>query len=381
MVFQVEEQRIPSNDVLEAIARGDEIRLSNCTVSGNLDIGRLLGESYDTSKLDFVASEGMTTVTLHQIMVFHNCVFEGDVAFGPTFAEPESLRVIFKRDVSFNSSQFRQQTRFHNAVFTGLAGFDGCVFDGVVALRVARFEASARFRTCRFRGYCLLNDTIFEKDVRFANTHFEKGVNFTHVRFRGSVDFSGAYSASRLVPAYDGVVFVEKRYGEDETFWRFIKQCALEAGHYQLAGETFYNERCANLQHRFHDRELGGEKRPAVRWVTDKIWLLLEFIVGKWLFGYGERPGRVLCAAAIVILASGLVYWLAGSLMFQEHTVQATLGDCLYFSVTTFTTLGFGDYYPQPGHLTRYVVMFETLSGAALTALFVVSLAKRFARS
>jgi hypothetical protein len=55
--------------------------------------------------------------------------------------------------------------------------------------------------------------------------------------------------------------------------------------------------------------------------------------------------------------------------------------DGLYFSVTTFTTLGFGDMYPDQHHLlTRCVAMGEALCGASLMALFVVTLSKRYSR-
>ncbi|MHC5180057.1 MAG: potassium channel family protein [Planctomycetota bacterium] len=52
----------------------------------------------------------------------------------------------------------------------------------------------------------------------------------------------------------------------------------------------------------------------------------------------------------------------------------------LYYSTVTFTTLGFGDFYPAADMLTRVVTMFEALSGACLMALFVVTLSKRFSR-
>ncbi len=55
--------------------------------------------------------------------------------------------------------------------------------------------------------------------------------------------------------------------------------------------------------------------------------------------------------------------------------------DGLYFSIITFTTLGFGDMYPGPEHLlTRCVAMIEALAGVCLMALFVVSLSKRYSR-
>jgi hypothetical protein len=85
-------------------------------------------------------------------------------------------------------------------------------------------------RTADLEGYVLLQKAIFEKEVRLTNTSFGKGVNFAQVRFGDKADFSGVHSRSKAVPQYDGVCFARQRVGEDETFWRFIKQAAQEAG-------------------------------------------------------------------------------------------------------------------------------------------------------
>jgi len=61
---------------------------------------------------------------------------------------------------------------------------------------------------------------------------------------------------------------------------------------------------------------------------------------------------------------------------------QLTLFEGLYYSTTTFTTLGLGDISPgyTENTLTRCITMLEAFSGAFLTALFVVCFWKRFSR-
>ena len=62
--------------------------------------------------------------------------------------------------------------------------------------------------------------------------------------------------------------------------------------------------------------------------------------------------------------------------------VGPTLADlvhCLYFSVVTFTTLGYGDMQPSTMP-AKFLANCESLVGLILVAAFAVCVAKRFAR-
>jgi len=50
--------------------------------------------------------------------------------------------------------------------------------------------------------------------------------------------------------------------------------------------------------------------------------------------------------------------------------------NCLYFSVVTFTTLGYGDLQPAVG-LSRFFVSLEAIIGAFTMALFVYTFARK----
>lgn len=383
MAFHKEKQSVSASRLLQALADGEDIRLSQCTVTGVLDVNRLFdpAERFKTEVLVLTHNHGRKTLTLSQSLVFDKCIFEENLVFSGPWSEPDSVAVEFKADVIFNSSVFKGQVRFRNALFRGAAGFDGCTFGGVVTLKNAAFRGDAKFRTAAFNGYCLLDGAVFDVSARFANTHFARGANFSQVKFLGQTNFDGVYSSSRAVPVYDSIVFRRRRCGEDESFWRFVKQSAQQAGYYQLAGECFYNERCARLWKKFRGPaydSLSPLKKLAHLLLA--VRLLPELIFGRLLFGYGERPVRVLVASALIILLCAFFYSQPHSLICRDGSAGNSFLQGLYFSTITFTTLGYGDLYPAANASSRLVAMAEAVAGGCLMALFVVCLAKRFSR-
>lgn len=384
MAFYREKQNVSASHLLQAIADGEDLRLSQCTITGVLDINRLFDtqEKFQTEKLSLRHEEERKILTIAQPIVFDKCLFEENVVFSGPWSEPDSVTVAFESDAVFNSSVFNGQGRFRNAVFAGVAGFDGCAFGGVVTFKNTSFAGDAKFRTVTFNGYSLFGNCTFKSSARFTNSHFVKGVNFTQTRFLAQTDFSGVYSSSRAVPACEAVHFARRRFGDDESFWRFAKQSAQEAGYYRLAGECFYSERCASLWQKFRgiDYQNLSPIKKFLRWLLS-IRLLPELVFGRFLFGYGERPVHVLLTSAFIIAACAFFYSQQGTLIYRQGLNEnSSFLQGLYFSTITFTTLGYGDLYPDPAGLCRIVAMTEAVAGGCLMALFVVCLAKRFSR-
>ena len=108
--------------------------------------------------------------------------------------------------------------------------------------------------------------------------------------------------------------------------------------------------------------------------------LLPELVFGRLLFGYGERPVRVLIASALVIVLCAFFYSRPDLLIYRGGQVEPSFLQGLYFSTITFTTLGYGDFYPSAHGFCRQFAMAEAAAGGCLMALFVVCLAKRFSR-
>ncbi|MFL7024777.1 pentapeptide repeat-containing protein [Enterovibrio norvegicus] len=104
--------------------------------------------------------------------------------------------------------------------------------------------------------------------------------------------------------------------------------------------------------------------------------------------GYGESPIRVIFFSLALILWCAIIYFYMG-IQFAGETVaysaQQTFADnfwafsdCLYYSVVTFTTLGYGDFIPIG--MSRLIAATEAFTGSFTIALFVVVFVKKMTR-
>ncbi len=107
-----------------------------------------------------------------------------------------------------------------------------------------------------------------------------------------------------------------------------------------------------------------------------KLWMLAF----KWMAAYGESPVRVAVSAFVVIAICATIYASTGVWSNLINEKVFSIPTSLYFSVVTFTTLGYGDYSPVHG-IARITATIEALCGMFLMSLFLVTLVRRFGRS
>jgi uncharacterized protein YjbI with pentapeptide repeats len=109
--------------------------------------------------------------------------------------------------------------------------------------------------------------------------------------------------------------------------------------------------------------------RLAVDWViTFLAWCRSLFL--RITMGYGEKPLRALANAICVIISYAAIYFHFGAV--KNDT---TFLGSLYFSMTTFTTLGYGDMVPNIPF--RLLAASEAMSGILLTGMFLFCLGRR----
>lgn len=104
--------------------------------------------------------------------------------------------------------------------------------------------------------------------------------------------------------------------------------------------------------------------------------------------GYGEAPLRIIGLSIFIIIICAVLYSFTG-LNYQgalqsinsHHSLNENISlflSSLYFSVVTFTTLGYGDF--NPVGISRAIAAFEAFTGSFTIALFVVVFVKKMTR-
>ena len=301
--------------------------------------------------------------------LFENAVFAGSVTFRKaTFPKGAVFKKAkFVGEARFRRATFMQGASFQEVSFASSASFSTATFKGSVSFSQARFGGKTDFIATKFANAAEFMAATFGGDTHFVNAVFEGDVYFHVATFKRNVDFSNAKASGGVCFDLPKGARPFARPEQGEVPYRLAKQSARNQGDYGLAGKYHYAERCV--------AEYGRRKDCGWRLWRPRFWLnWLEFVLVRLLFGYGEKPARVLVAALLIIACSwGLYYALDGI-----NTDGRDLGAALHFSVVTFTTLGYGDIEPKPH--CRWLADIEALSGAVLTALFIVSLARKYTR-
>lgn len=105
------------------------------------------------------------------------------------------------------------------------------------------------------------------------------------------------------------------------------------------------------------------------------------FWIGLWfsnlIWGHGERPVRTFYTGISIIFLAALVY-TGGRLIHDGVVIQPHFFEALYFSVITFTTVGYGDLTPLGA--IRIAVMIEALCGLFIIPLFMIGLSRKYLR-
>ncbi len=160
-------------------------------------------------------------------------------------------------------------------------------------------------------------------------------------------------------------------FEQSEEIYRDLRKAAEYQGLFELAGGFTY-------------KELSMRRYQYPRWSSKRI--ISRFM--DLLCGYGEKPLNVIAFSLTLILCCACLYFTFGVSYNDEllrFSTEQTFGqnlnallNSLYFSVVTFTTLGYGDITPIG--VSRLVAACEAFCGSFSLALFVVVFVKKMTR-
>jgi len=196
--------------------------------------------------------------------------------------------------------------------------------------------------------------------------------------------------SDRNVWKYDKV----NRLKRVENVYRSIKQSLENEGDYEKAGEFYINEMYMKRvrywkRFRKEKKEEEGTEPGLSTEPGEKeeerfyyFWRWLKNLVIWLVTGYGEKPLRTVLTALFVILLFAGFYGVMDAVDGKGDDTDEEMGftEYIYFSVVTFTTLGYGDYSPKRVWYFQMVATVEAFLGAFTMALFVFVFTRKMAR-
>ncbi len=357
---------------------------------------------------------------------FLRAEFGGDADFREAKFDGKAnfLLAEFGGDADFYGAKFGGKAKFENVEFSGEAIFIVAVFGGEANFHEAKFGGDANISCAEFGGEANFLMARFGGDAYFLRAEFGGEADFDKVKFVGDADFEEcrfSQNVSMNTAICRGTFTIDLppkwlwstertfvRLGQGYDAYRMAKQSAANLGDYSQAGKYHYAEgsiRCLDKlisgwrmfrgldkpskeEEENEETPKAGIKDKLLRLFRIRTWVSLwerlcgagiflwavgELVFGRLLFGYGERIRGILITAFLVIFGWAWWYYPSGI-----KGIETSFGDCLYFSIVTFTTLGYGDLHPATD--MRFWAGTEALAGAFLMALFVVAMARKFTR-
>lgn len=144
---------------------------------------------------------------------------------------------------------------------------------------------------------------------------------------------------------------------------------------YKQIKEAYKNSSLHSIADRFHYREMVA-KRKITSIFSPLRWL--NYIFGDLLCKYGTSYLRVFLWSLGLVVLCAILYTTNSSLYFYNQYVHPSFFDSFYFSLSTFTTLGYGDFHAVG--IMRQIAAIESFLGAALMSLFTVIIARTIIR-
>ena len=217
-----------------------------------------------------------------------------------------------------------------------------------------------------FRGAVLRKTDLTSSDLKEAK--FDKYTKLRKVRmYNCSLERSTLKNA---VKNLDKIIIQERenRYEEGKQIYLLLKNYFKQEGVYDISGEYYYREKL--METKFNWKE-----KKYLQWIGNMFFNLVA--------GYGERPLRVLIWWVGIILGYSFIYYFYNGIYIRMANNIASFNpkflEALYFSIVTFTTLGFGDLAPKPGFFQLFA-SFEALLGAIFMAMFIFVFARKMIR-
>lgn len=304
------------------------------------------------------------------------------------YLNPVLYRQVVKNLAGINDDEVKEDIDLRGAV---LAGFDFRVTidqndDGYT-------ESAAQMANVHFEGANLRSAKF--QNAKLYRVHFDNA-DLSHAEFNGATlnncyfidaDCTGInLQAAKLIDCnlteaslkdvvLDNTIVDEKTNFGKELRSEKNKNFHYASIEYKQIKEMYKNSSLHAIADKFHYKEMVA-RRKITSIKSPKRWL--NYFFGDLLCKYGTSFNRVILWSLILVISCAALYTNSNGLLYQNEEIAPNFISSLYFSLVTFTTLGYGDYHTVG--LMRFVASLQSLLGASLIALFTVIVARNIIR-
>ncbi len=294
----------------------------------------------------------------------------------------------FEDAASFSGSKFDGHVSFRHVKFSNPAKFNGIVFSESVDFRFASFYRKHHFPETSFFG------TNFNGSSWFSYCAFNVMMNFDNVIFNDIVDFNSAKFTSLIsfknatlkhLANFRGVTIVKSGlatflFKRRATKFNFIPEKIID-----YSTNPFLKRYIEDEQWVQSWRESGLLQKKILYF----LWCITSLCgrsIGLWSFWslcviifFGMLYSGFSCPSFIENTVIGnFLCWIGPNIHIGSNTVNNWFSG-FYFSIVTFSTLGYGDITPANGAAQFWIVL-EVLIGYIMLGGLISIFANKFAR-
>lgn len=232
---------------------------------------------------------------------------------------------------------------------------------------------NGKLLNCFFEGCDLSHAEL--KNSTLNNCHFEQ-TDLTGANIQNAKLINCFFADASLKDVTMDNTIVDQK----TTFGKELKSEKEDSYHfasieYKQIKEMYKNSSLHQEADYYHYKEMVSKRKIFPKTHPKRF---ISFVFGDLLCKYGTSFIRVFLWSLGIVVISATLFYLQDSLLFLNSKVQTSFLDALYFSMVTFTTLGYGDYHAIG--LLRFVAGFESFIGASLMSLFTVIVARNVVR-
>lgn len=407
---------VRAEDILKHIENGDDIYVDNCSIVGELNISKIELETVPNPNFNQLLSQGVEKETILIFTEFREnlSIIEGNITIKNTIIENslDFSNAQFRNSVEFSETSFCNSTNFVGTYFYNFVNFTDTTFNDYVDFSGTYFNCYANFYRIDFKSSVNFFNAYFSDTADFSVVNFNDFVNFSGVTFNGLAYFYGAcfydnanFSVTTFKDSVDfsGVSFYSIAYFTNSNFNTSANFIGPDSSENVITNgensEVFTNGYKAESRYTdadniyYNSRKKSQEIKSFTsfsKWIDILSWITC---------GYGVRPSHTLYFGGTLIVlfsfiyvkgpsiswgntSNGIFYFQGPGIVRREEDPKekdpenqpqkVSFWDALNFSITTFTTVGYGNWYPKE-NFKKWATL-EGLLGYVMLGVFMSTL-------